>query len=122
MKSRFVTALDAVTATTTSSAIDIKYAKRVTLMLTRADDNTGVSTFTVTGSLDNVTFIDLNLITNAATTNAQTITRAASVAITNENASVLAALDLEFGGYKYIKVKVTETTNGTHSAVLVIEE
>ena len=119
---RFITALDAVTATTTSSALGIKYAKRVTFMFTRAANEEGTSTFSVTGSIDGTTYVALNLITNAATTNLQTVTRAATVAIANDNASVLAALDLEFGGYEYIKVTATETTDGTHSAVLLIEE
>jgi len=120
--SRLVTALSGSTATEESSAIDVKYAKKVTLLCTRAANAGGTSTFSATGSIDGTTYVALFLITNAATTNAQTVTRAASVAIANDNASILAALDLENGGYHYIKVKNTETTDGTASITLLIEE
>jgi hypothetical protein len=120
--SRFETVLDAVTATTESDAIDIKYARRVTLTLTRAANAGGTSTFSVTGSVDGTNYVDIYLITNVATTNAQTVVRAANVAIANTNGSVIAALDLEFASFKYIKVTVTETADGTHSASLFIEE
>jgi hypothetical protein len=120
--SRLVTALDAVTATTTSSAIDIKHAKKVTCLLTRANNAGGTSTFSATASIDGTTYVTVYLITNAATTNAQTVTRATSVAIANDNGSIFASLDLENAGYNYVKITVTETADGTHSAELFIEE
>lgn len=117
-----VTALDGVTATTESSAIDVKYAKKITFMFTRADNAGGSSTFTVTGSIDGTNYADLNkLISNVTNTNSQTLTRIASVAISNTNATSTASLDLQHDLFKYIKVTVTEVADGTHTAKMFIE-
>jgi hypothetical protein len=119
---RLVTALDGVTATTTSSAINIRYAKKVTFVFTRADNAGGTSTFTVSGSIDGTTYVDLNkLVTNVANANTETVVRVASVAIANTNASSIASLDLEYDVFEYIKVTVTETSDGTHTAKVYIE-
>jgi len=121
-KPTLITALDAVTATTTSGAINIEGAKKVTFLFTRADNAGGSSTFTVTGSLDGTTFVALNkLITNAAATNAQTQAKAANVAISAADGSTLASLDLEHDNYKEIKVTVTEVADGTHTAKVLIQ-
>lgn len=117
-----VTALDAVTATTTSDAINVKYAKKIIFMFTRADNAGGSSTFTVTGSIDGTNYATLNkLISNAANTNAQTPARVASVAISNTDATSTASLDLQYDLYQYIKVTVTEVADGTHTCKIFIE-
>jgi hypothetical protein len=116
-----VTALNAVTATTTSSAINIEGAKKVTLLFTRADHTSGNTVFTVTGSLDGTTFVALNkLVNNAANSNSQTILRTANITL-SANGTSLASLDLEHDTFKEIKVVATETTDGTHSAKVLIE-
>ena len=122
MKTRkLITALDAVTATTTSSAIDIGYAEKVTLLFTRANHSAGSSAFTVTGSIDGTTYVALNtLIDNVTNTNGQTLTRVASSTLSS-NTSKIYALDLEQFGYEFIKVTVTETTDGTHSCSVLVE-
>ncbi len=118
---KIVTALDAVTATTTSPAIDIGYAKKVTLLFTRANHSAGSSTFTVDGSIDGTTYVALNtLIDNVTNTNAQTLTRVAS-SVLSSNTSKIYALDLENFGYQFIKVTCTEGTDGTHSASVLVE-
>lgn len=121
---KLVTALNAVTATTTSSAIDITDAEKVTLLLTRAANAGGTSTFSVSGSIDGPTgtFVNLNsLIEDVTNTNAQNYVRTASVAIANADGSKIASLDLEQHGYTHIKVTVTETADGTHSAKVLVQ-
>jgi len=96
------TFLDAVTATTTSSAISIKYANKVTFLFTRADHSAGSSTFTISGSIDGTTYVTLTkLVTNIANTNAETKTRSASVALA-ANGSQVASLDFEHDCYTKI--------------------
>lgn len=120
-QTKVITALNAVTATTTSEAIDVKYAEKITLLLTRANHSAGSSAFTVTGSVDGATYVALNtLIDNVTNTNAQTLTRIATKTLSADG-SALVALDLEQFGYSFIKVTVTETTDGTHSAVVLVE-
>jgi hypothetical protein len=123
MKStRLITALEAVTATTTSAAIKVRYAKKVTLMFKRADHSAGSTAFTVTGSLDGETFITLNnLVDNVTNNNSQTLTRVGSVTLSADTSKVY-ALDLDKFGFKEIKVTATETTDGTHTALVLIEE
>ena len=118
---KLITALDAVTATTTSSAIDIGYAKKVTLLFTRANHSAGSSAFTVTGSIDGTTYVALNtLIDNVTNAISEGLTRVASCTLSS-NTSKIYALDLEQFGYEFIKVTCTETTDGTHSASVYVE-
>lgn len=116
-----ITALNAVTATTTSNEIVIAGAKKVTLYMTRADHSAGSSAFSVDASGDGTTYVDYNkLITNVANTNSQTPVRAASVTLSADG-SEMASMDLEYDTIYSIKVTVTETTDGTHSCDLLIE-
>ena len=113
--------IDAVTATTVSDPLLVAGAKKISFMFTRANHAAGTSTFTVEGSLDGVTYVALNkLISNATNTNAQNLTRVASVALA-ANGSTLASLDIEADTLYMIRVTVTEGTDGTHSAVVLIE-
>jgi len=120
MTSRTITALDSVTATTTSEAIPVKYAEKVVLMLTRADHTSGSSAFTVSGSVDGTTFVPLNILRDNAT---GVLTLVGSKTL-SANGSDLVAVDLDDSGFSltHIKVTVTETTDGTHSASVYIEE
>lgn len=119
---KLVTVLDAVTATTTSAAIDVQYAEKITLLLTRANNAGGTSTFSVSGSIDGTTYVTLNsLIEDVTNTNAQNYVRTASVAIANADGNKIVAVDLENNSFKFIKVTVTETSDGTHSCKALIE-
>lgn len=114
------TPLDAVTATTTSDAMDVKYAKKITFLFTRSNHSSGSSTFTVEGSIDGSTYVALNkLVTNVTNTNAQTPVRVASVAL-SANGSAMVSLDMQYDAYTHIKVTVTEVTDGTHTAKCLI--
>ena len=121
MQSRLITALDAVTETTTSGAINVKYAKKVVLLLTRADHSAGTSTFTVSGSVDDgTTYVPLNILRDNAT---GVLTLVANKVL-SANGTALVSVDLEGTGmaFDYIKVTVTEGTDGTHSAKVYIVE
>lgn len=115
------TALSAVTATTTSTEIDVSGAEKVSFLFTRANHSAGSSAFSVTGSIDGITYVALNnIVSDVANTNAQTITRVASVTLSS-NTSSLASLDMDYMALKSIKVTVTETTDGTHTAKVFVE-
>jgi len=119
---RLVTALSAVATTTTSEAIDIRYAKKVSILLTRAAHNSGNHVFTVTGSIDGTTYVICNkLIKNIANAISEGLTRVASVTL-SANGSELVSLDLENDSFHYIKVTATKTTDGTATAIILIEE
>lgn len=120
-KPTIITALDAVTATTTSSAVNIEGAKKVTLLFTRANHSSGSTAFTVDCSIDGTTFVATNkLIDNVTNTNAQMPTRVASCSLSSDT-SKFYSLDLEHDTFKEIKVTATETTDGTHTAKVLIE-
>lgn len=118
--SRFTTAaipLDAVVVTTTSDAFDVSMREKLSLQLTAAGITSGNGVFEVLVSNDGTNFVTYNrLTTNVANTNAQTDTRVASVTL-NSNTSVMVFFPIG-DHFRYIKVKVTRTTDGTYSAVL----
>lgn len=116
-----VTALNAVDATTTSGAIQIQGAKRITWYFQRTNHSSGSSTFSVDVSVDGTNFVDYNkLISNATNTNAQTLTRVASVALASNTASIV-SMDLEHDTFYSMKVTATEDTDGNHTAIAIIE-
>ena len=123
MTSQFVksTPISAVTATTVSSAIDFSGVKRATWFFKRANHSAGSSTFTVDVSFDGTTWVAFNkLITNVTNTNAQTLTRVASVALSSDTTSTV-AMDLSHDAFPFVRVTATEATDGTHTAELVRE-
>jgi len=118
---RITPALDAVTETTTSAEINVKYAKKIVLMLTRADHSSGSSAFTVSGSIDGgTTYVNLNILRDNAT---GVLTLVANKVLSADG-TALVSIDLKGTGMAldYIKVTVTETTDGTHSAKVYIVE
>lgn len=123
MTSQFIksTPIDGATATTTSATIDFSGVKRATWFFTRADHAAGSSTFTVDVSFDGETWVDYNkLISNVTNTNAQTLTRVASVALSSDTTSAV-SMDLQHDAYPFVRVVATEDTDGTHTAELVRE-
>lgn len=109
-----VTALDAVTATTTSAAISVKEATKISLQVTRANHSAGSSAFSVEGTVDGTNYAPLALLDTAATQ-----TRAASVTLGGNTTEVL-SIDVQNLPLLAVKVTVTETTDGTHTAQLLI--
>lgn len=121
MNPEVIVALNAVDATTTSNAIDIQGAKKISLVFTRTNHSAGSSAFSVDVSLDGTTWIAFNkLISNVTNTNAQTITRVASVSLASNTSSVV-DMDLATGTYSKMRVTATETTDGNHTAKVMIE-
>lgn len=113
--------LNVVTATTTSSDISVEGAKKVSMRLTRASHSAGSSTFTVTGSVDGTNFAAINnIVTDVTNTNAQTVTRVASVALAS-NTSQVVSLDLTYLTLKAIRVVATIATDGSASAAVSVE-
>lgn len=114
--------LNAVTATTTSEALDIEGAEKVVFVFNRANHNAGKTVFTVTVSVDNSNYITYNkLIDNVANTNVQNLTRVASYDTGAANATKFYTMSPEdVGCFKYVKVTATETTDGTHSAWVAV--
>lgn len=117
------TVLNAVTVDTTSAVVDVSMRSKLSLQLTCADHSSGNGVFTVqvTNSQDPdgtpTNWVTYNrLTTNVTNTNAQTDTRVASVTL-NSNTSVMVFFPL--GDYfKYMRVAVDVTTDGTYSATL----
>lgn len=115
------TLIDAATASADGAAIPIAGAKRITFEFIRAAHASGSSLFTVEVSMDGTNWIVYNkLLTNVANTNAQTPVRAASVSLAADGRAV-ASMDLEHDVYVYMRARVAETTDGTHTAKAVIE-
>jgi len=120
---KLITALNAVTATTTSGAVDVLGAEKITLLFTRADHVAGSTVFSVTGSVDGTTYVTLNnLIDNVVNSNAQTFTRVASSSLASDTSKIY-TIDLDGMGLSLhsIKVTATETTDGTHTAKVLVE-
>jgi len=112
-----VTLLDAVTATTTSAAVEVAGATNISLQGVRADHSSGSTAWSVTVSNDGTNYVAYNLlIDNVTNTNGQQLTRVASKSL-GANGSVILGFDENFA-YRYLKVTATETTDGTHSAIL----
>lgn len=117
-----VTAIDAVTATTTSSAINVQGAESVGFLFKRANHAAGSTAFTVEGTIDGGSnWFALNVIQkNVTNTNAQTITRVASVSLAS-NTTEYCSLNLEDFPLEKIRVTATETTDGTHTALVYVK-
>lgn len=138
---RRITALSAVTATTTSAKFWVGGAKRIGILLRAAAITSGNGAFAIKGSLQpfedgagggqdeftnpkggsGVTMTAINMfLDNVTNTNAQTLTRV--------NGTTLSA-----NGDKYLwlspeclmnwlEITVTRTTDGTYSAFIVVED
>lgn len=109
-----VTLLNAVTATTTSSSVPVAGAKAIVMQYTRANHSSGSSAFTVEGTIDGTTWLNLEqLAHDGSKTRAITVTLSA-------NGSALHSIDLENTSVLEVRCKVTETTDGTHTAKALI--
>jgi len=113
--------LDAVTATTTSAALPVAGAKKISLYFTRADHSAGSTAFSVTVSADNSTYVAYNkLVSNATNAISEGLIRVASVSL-GANGTSMVSMDLQHDALMWIKATATETTDGTHTIVAVVE-
>ena len=124
--SKTIPALNAVKATTTSNKFYVGNAKKIALLFRRADHSAGSSAFTVKASLDDgntvtpvMTALNL-LIDNVTNSNAQQLTRVNGKTL-SANGDALLFLDPAIH-VNWLEIKVTETTDGTHSAFIIIQE
>lgn len=124
MQPKIITALDAVTATTTSNKIWIGNFKKVAILCRRAADAGGTSAFTVKAGFgqyasDSPTMTAYNmLIDNVTNTNVQTLTRVNGKSIAASNGDVMLWMSPEAPA-THLEITVTETTDGTHSAFIL---
>jgi hypothetical protein len=116
---KVVKVLDGVTATTTSAAVDILGAKRVTLFCKRADHSSGSSAFTAEVGVGTDYVSYKKWISNANNTNVQGETRVTTLTLSANGIDFVSMSPEDI--FEFIKVTVTETTDGTHSAWLVID-
>jgi len=116
---KVIKVLDGVTATTTSSPVDIKDAKRVTLFCKRANHSSGSSAFTADIGVGTDYADYKKWISNAANTNSQTQVRTETLTLSANGVDFMTMSPEDMA--EFIKVTVTETTDGTHSAWLVVD-
>lgn len=115
IESKRYTALNAVTATTTSGGIQTGLFGNVTIQFTAASITSGNGVFTIDVSNDGTTWTAYNrLTTNVTNTNAQTDTRVASVTLSSNLSQVVKIPDL----FNFIRVTCTRTTDGAYTAVV----
>lgn len=125
IKTTIITALDAVTATTTSNKFYVGNAKRIGFLFRRTNHTAGNTVFTVNigGEAEDTvtpTMLATNmLITNTANTNVQNLTRVASVTLSS-NTDAYVWLD-PFVICTWVSVTATETTDGSHTAFIILQ-
>jgi len=114
-RSRLVNVHTGITATTTSAAINISSAEKVTLYVTQ--QGTGAVKHEVEVSLDGTTFVDYDkLIDNVANTNSQDITRVASKSFAAAGTETL-DIDMSTGIFDSFRV-VTSVSSTTASSTV----
>jgi hypothetical protein len=118
--SRFSTnqvVLSGVTVDTTSGAQDVSMRTKLSLQFISEDISAGNGVFTVDVSNDGTNWVAYNrLITNVTNTNAQSDARVASVTLSSNTSSIVF---FPVGDYfRYLRVKVDLTTDGSYTAIL----
>ena len=121
MRQITIKAIDAKTTTFTSDPISLEGVKRATLQFIRSNHSAGNGVFSVEVSNDGANWVTYNkLIDNVANTNAQSLTRVASSTLSS-NTSKFYTLDFLMDCFKFMRVTVTVTTDGTHSAIAQVQ-
>ena len=140
LRQRQITAINAVTATTTSSKFWVGGAARIGLLFRRANHSAGSTAFSVKGSLEpyelgngaqdahgkrtggtGVTMTTLNVfVNNLENAIAEGLVRSTDVSLA-ANGDAFAWLD-PAAFINWLEITATETTDGTHSAWIIIEE
>lgn len=122
-KVQFITALNAVTATTVSQKIWVGDFDRVAILYRRANHSAGSTAFTVKAGFaqlasDTPTMTAYNmLIDNLTNSNVQTPTRINSKTL-NADGDAMVWMD-PAAPATHIEITATETTDGTHSAFII---
>jgi len=116
---KVVKVIDNATETTTANPVSILGAEKVTLLCKRADHGSGSSTFTAQVGVGANLADYKRWISNATNTNAQGIARVANLVLSSNSVDFLTMSPED--SFEHIVVKVTEATDGTHSAWLIID-
>lgn len=115
------TLLNAVTATKTSSPFEVGSAEGRSIEFIANGISSGNGVFTVEVSNDGSNWVTYNrLVSNATNTNSQTDTRVGSVTLSSNANSIVFIPEGDV--FKFIRVTVTRTTDGTYSAVLYLRQ
>lgn len=121
-----ITAINASSAASvTSNNIYVGDAKRIGILLRRTNHTSGSGAFTVTASMEAAdtvtpTMTAINMIVdNVTNTNAQNFTRINGKTLSS-NTDALLWLDTNCI-VNFLSIAVTRTTDGTHSAFILIE-
>jgi len=97
-------------------AIPCKDVKKITLVVTTTGNWTA---FGIDVSADGTNYVTFNkLISNATNTNAQGLTRVASIAA--DNTSATATMDLKYDAFEYLKVTATRV-GGAATVYLIFQ-
>lgn len=122
------TPLNAVTATTNSVSIPVAGAKRIACQFTRANHSSGSSAFKVQFSFDDTVWVDYNMLVQNLARDAGTGTAGEDIGTTAVTTVTLASnttemwfVDTQFLVAPYMRVVVTETTDGVHTCQVVVE-
>ena len=107
-----LTALNAVTQTTTSSAYDFSKRQQITLIVTCAGHSSGNGVFTVNASNDGTNYANGIVVEDKSTA---TTTNRTYVTSKTLSANGSAALSVP-AGFRYYTVTCTFTTDGTYTA------
>jgi len=115
------TLLNAVTATTTSYSFEVGSAVGRSLQFVATGISSENGVFSVEVSNDNTNWTTYSrLVSNVTDTNAQDDVHVASVTLnSNTNSMVFIPED---DAFKFIRVTVTRTTDGTYSAILFLRQ
>lgn len=103
-----------------SGKVDIRGAKKVTFYFSRAygGGNAGNSKFELEVSPDGSTWYDFNKLKLGDISSTATST----VTISAATSTTVASMDLTYDTYKFVRLIVNETTDGTHSAKVTVEK
>lgn len=104
------------TATATLYSMEVAGARSVSFRFKRSNHSAGSSAFTVEATIDGDNWFAYNkLIDNVTNTNGQNLTRVAGKTLNSDSEAYVHA-DLAGEAITGMRVKVAETTDGTHEA------
>jgi hypothetical protein len=113
--------LNNVTVTTTSRDVQCAGARKVTFRVKRTNHSSGSSAFSVEATLNGDDFFTYNfLIDHVTNANTENLTRVAGKTL-NSNSEAVFSMDLANMGVLAFRLKVVETTDGTHYGEYLLE-
>lgn len=102
--------------TTTSNGIDVSVSSATVVAFTATAISSGNGVFTINGSVDGANYNNNIYFQDANSANATTFINSKTV---SSNGTFIAIVPI---GYKFIKVQVVPTTDGTYSSAVGVQE